>query len=114
MMHTSFMSEVSMHCAPPYTPPEQRLWQAKIVQYLQDSITRSHKPEVEKIRREAHSWFNSTNADFIETCEAANWPPEMVSSMLHRVQVMGTVPRMLKELPKKKKNWYDFTNTSKI
>lgn len=77
--------------------PERRLWQAKIVQYLQDSLANHPKRYAPKIRSEAREFFNHKNQDFIDTCDYAGWPPHLALAMFTKVQQSGTVPRLVKQ-----------------
>ena len=75
--------------------PEERLWQAKILQYLRDSVINWPKKEAPHLRQAAVYWFSTNNMDFIFTCEAAGFNHDTVIAMYRRVQHNGSAPRML-------------------
>lgn len=76
--------------------PEQRLWQARLMQFLQDSLANHPRRYAMQIREEACAWFDKSNEDFAATCDFAGISPDTALAMFTRVQISGTVPRLTK------------------
>ena len=62
----------------PKTNPEQRLFQAIIVQALEDSLSGSVFKKETYWKHDAHKWFLGNCADFQEVCWSADLDPEFV------------------------------------
>lgn len=58
--------------------PEIALWRAVILQAVLDASTRSKKPEMKRIKAKAIEWIDSSNPDFLQVCEFANYSHEYV------------------------------------
>ena len=64
----------------PKGDPEQRLFQAIIVQALEDSLSGSVFKKETYWKHDAHKWFLSNCEDFQEVCWSADMDPEFVRS----------------------------------
>lgn len=82
-----------MHLSPPSTEPEhemripeQRIWQAVIIQALMDASANGKRAEIQKAKREARSWLEDESADFHLVCENAGLHPSYVLQIAEHIR----------------------------
>ena len=64
--------------------PEVRLFQAKILQHVQDAVSGSGKAEGRFHRDVARRWLSPDNEQFRAFCEGAGWDPHQVARWVAR------------------------------
>lgn len=83
---------------------EQAVWRAVLVQMLSDALSRSHKRETRRLKREALDWLSGKGRDFRMVCDYAGYDPSYlhgrVMAMLAAHQVKA-LPVPLKRSPMK-------------
>jgi len=62
----------------PKTDPEQRLFQAIIVQALEDALSGSVFKKETYWKHDAHKWFLGNTPDFQDVCWSADLDPEFI------------------------------------
>ena len=62
----------------PKTDPEQRLFQAIIVQALEDALSGSVFKKETYWKHDAHKWFLGNTQDFQDVCWSADLDPEFI------------------------------------
>ena len=62
----------------PKTDPEQRLFQAIIVQALEDALSGSVFKKESYWKHDAHKWFLGNTPDFQDVCWSADLDPEFI------------------------------------
>lgn len=62
----------------PKTDPEQRLFQAIIVQALEDALSGSVFKKESYWKHDAHKWFLGNTQDFQDVCWSADLDPEFI------------------------------------
>lgn len=78
----------------------QRVWQAVIVQALQDATSQSYKSEARYEKRKAKQWLLGGSNDFTIVCENAGYDP---------VYIRNEVTKFLKGETSVKRNKYNGT-----
>ena len=62
----------------PKADPEQRLFQAIIVQALEDALSISVYKKETYLKHDAHKWFLGNTSDFQDVCWSADLDPEFI------------------------------------
>jgi|GEM_PF-3198359 len=90
----------------PFNPcrAEQAVWRAVLMQMLSDALSRSHKRETRRLKREALDWLTGKGRDFRMVCDYAGYDPSYLHGRIlqmlaaHQVQAL---PVPLKRSPMK-------------
>ena len=65
-------------------PPEVRLFQAKVLQHVQDAVCGSGKGEAAFHRDYARRWLRPENEQFRAFCLGAGWEPDLIAGWVAR------------------------------
>ena len=73
--------------------PEQRLWQAVIVQAMVDLAGKARSVESKltpaqlvELEQDAADWFREAGPDYIDVCANAGWQPKKLTSFAERLE----------------------------
>ena len=70
--------KLSMELTKPKPVPEHRLFQAILVQALEDALNPSNFKKEAYWKDDAHRWFLENSKDFQDVCWSADMDPEMI------------------------------------
>ena len=70
--------KLSMELTKPKPVPEHRLFQAILVQALEDALNPSNFKKETYWKDDAHKWFLENSKDFQDVCWSADMDPEMI------------------------------------
>jgi len=70
--------KLSMELTKPKPVPEHRLFQAILVQALEDALNPSNFKKETYWKDDAHRWFLENSKDFQDVCWSADMDPEMI------------------------------------
>ena len=70
--------KLSMELTKPKLVPEHRLFQAILVQALEDALNPSNFKKETYWKDDAHRWFLENSKDFQDVCWSADMDPEMI------------------------------------
>jgi len=60
-------------------PPEQRLFQAIVLQAFEDALTTQGSKQESYLKKDAHDWFLENNKSFQAVCWYAGFDPEIIN-----------------------------------
>ena len=89
-------------------PPEQRLFQAIIVQAFEDALNSNPSKSESYYKIDAHNWFVNPTAVFDQICWLAGFDPEMITDRYQKLHDNGQVTFSKRQLA-----WVKYRNLYK-